>query len=85
MEYNVKILKIEQVTPNVKRFVVEKPKGYTFIPGQATSISINKDEWEYEKRPFTFTSLNDDKYLEVLFSWAKAQEIFSQANLNLKF
>ena len=66
MEYNVKILKIEQVTPNVKRFVVEKPKGYTFIPGQATSISINKDEWEYEKRPFTFTSLNDDKYLEFI-------------------
>ena len=66
MEEIVKILKIEQVTHDVKKFAVEKPKGYEFVPGQATNISINKDEWEHEKRPFTFASLNEDKNLEFI-------------------
>lgn len=60
----VKILSIEDVTHNVKRFVVEKPEGYRFTPGQATDVSINKPGLENELRPFTFTSLNDRNYLE---------------------
>ena len=60
----VKILKIEQVTHDVKRFVVEKPKGYSFVPGQATDVSINEEGWKKEKRPFTFTSLNSEINLE---------------------
>jgi ferredoxin-NADP reductase len=43
---------------------VEKPDGYTFVPGQATEVAINKPEWKNEKRPFTFTSLNEWPYLE---------------------
>src|SRR5206468_6883984 len=35
-----------------------------FVPGQATEVSINKEGWEAEKRPFTFTGLNEDPYLE---------------------
>jgi len=62
--YAVKILKVEKVTHNVKRFVVEKPKGYKFLPGQATEVAINLPGWEEKKRPFTFTSLNSDKFLE---------------------
>ncbi len=60
----VKILEIENVTHNVKRFRVQKPEGYEFIPGQATEVSINKEGWEENKHPFTFTSLNTDEYLE---------------------
>jgi hypothetical protein len=60
----VKILMTQFVTHNVKRFVVEKPRDYSFVPGQATSVSINKEEWIKEERPFTFTSLNDDEVLE---------------------
>lgn len=63
-EHIVKILKTEQVTHNVRRFVLEKPAGYRFIPGQATEVSINKPGWENERRPFTFTSLNDWNFLE---------------------
>jgi ferredoxin-NADP reductase len=37
----VKILNIDKVTHNVKRFQVEKPAGYLFVPGQATEVSIN--------------------------------------------
>lgn len=40
-EHIVKILNIDKVTHNVKRFQVEKPEGYTFNPGQATEVSIN--------------------------------------------
>lgn len=63
-EHVVKILKIENVTHDVKRFVFEKPSRYNFTPGQATEVSVNKEEWKNEKRPFTFTSLNDSPELE---------------------
>ena len=63
-EYVVKILSIEQITHNVKRFRYEKPQGYSFMPGQATDVSINKAGWKDEKRPFTFTCLNNLPYLE---------------------
>jgi ferredoxin-NADP reductase len=53
MEAIVKILEIKQVTHDVKQFRVEKPKGYHFIPGEATDVSINKPEWKEKKNPFT--------------------------------
>jgi ferredoxin-NADP reductase len=66
MAHKVKIQNIEIVTHDVKRFVTEKPKGYKFTPGQATEVAINKKGWEDKKRPFTFTSLNEDDYLEFV-------------------
>ncbi|HEU0063718.1 MAG TPA: FAD-binding oxidoreductase [Flavisolibacter sp.] len=64
MEETVPIISINQVTHNVRQYRVQKPDGYEFIPGQATELSINKPEWVNEKRPFSFTSLNADRYLE---------------------
>ncbi len=63
-EHIVKIISIEPVTHNVKHFKLEKPKDYQFIPGQATEVAINKDKWRKERRPFTFTSLNEWGNLE---------------------
>jgi ferredoxin-NADP reductase len=63
-EYLVEILNIEQRTHNVKTFRIDKPGGYSFISGQATEVSIYKDGWIQEKRPFTFTCLNTNSYLE---------------------
>lgn len=63
-EHIVKILDILMITHNVKRFRVEKPQGYSFIPGQATEVSINVPEFREEKRPFTFTCLNSADFLE---------------------
>ncbi|MEO6831011.1 MAG: FAD-binding oxidoreductase [Chitinophagaceae bacterium] len=62
--HSVRILDIKQVTHDVRSYRVEKPEGYTFIPGQATEVCIDKPEWENERRPFTFTSLNEDDTLE---------------------
>jgi hypothetical protein len=63
-EHVVKILSTEYITYNVKRIKVQKPKGYTFTPGQATRIAINKPGWQDKKRPFSFTSLNSWPQLE---------------------
>lgn len=62
----VKVLEAKFITHDVKRFVVEKPEGYNFIPGQATDISINLPEWKDQLRPFTFTNLRESKYLEFM-------------------
>lgn len=63
-EHIVKILVTEFVTHNVKRFKVSKPDSYTYKPGQATDVVINLPEWKEERRPFTFTSLNEWDHLE---------------------
>ncbi len=60
----VSILHTEPVTHDVRRIVVQKPTQYSFSPGQATEVAVNKSGWENEKRPFTFTSLNEDENLE---------------------
>lgn len=64
MAHKVQILEVENVTHNVRRFRVERPAGYAFVPGQATDVSINQDGWRDEKRPFTFTGLRQWPDLE---------------------
>lgn len=56
---------IERLTPDVRRYRCDKPDGYAFEPGQATEVSLDRDGWREETRPFTFTSLPDDDHLEL--------------------
>lgn len=63
-EHVVKILNVQNVTHDVKRFTLSKPDNYNFKPGQATDIVINHPDWKEERRPFTFTGLNDWDSLE---------------------
>lgn len=80
-EHIVKILSIEQVTHDVKRFQVEKPADYSFIPGQATDVSINTPELMKKKRPFTITSLNASPYLEFTIKiYPRHQGITNELN-----
>jgi ferredoxin-NADP reductase len=60
----VKIKSIKHVTHDVLQIITEKPRQLDFTPGQAVEISINKEGWKNEKRPFTFTCLPDNTYLE---------------------
>ncbi|MGZ6540021.1 MAG: FAD-binding oxidoreductase, partial [Bacteroidia bacterium] len=62
--YIVKIISVEPVTHDVKRFTVQKPRGYKFRPGQATEVSINTPALKNNKHPFTFTSLAENEHLE---------------------
>lgn len=66
MKEIVKVLSTEHLTHDVLRLVIEKPADFSFAPGQATEISINKPDWEKKRRPFTFTSLQDDDFLEFI-------------------
>ena len=63
-QYTVRVKSVYKVTHDVLRIIIEKPEDYLFIPGQATEVSINKEGWRGQKRPFTFTCLPDDEYLE---------------------
>jgi ferredoxin-NADP reductase len=62
--FPVKIRSINKITPDVLCIVTDRPQQYTFTPGQATEISINKTDWVFKKHPFTFTCLPDSDYLE---------------------
>lgn len=63
-EHVLKIKNTEWVTHNVRRFTIERPENYHYEPGQATEVAINLPEWKEERRPFTFTGLNDSENLE---------------------
>lgn len=65
MNYSVNILETEMLNHNVKRFRTKKPAGFEFEPGQATDLVLSKEkDLAKEKRPFTFTSLPEDSWLE---------------------
>lgn len=63
-QYIVKVKSVDKVTHDVLRIVTNKPPKYIFNPGQATEVAINKNGWMNEKRPFTFTCLPEDDYIE---------------------
>jgi len=64
MPYTVEIKAITPVAQNVFSYDLEKPEGFSFEPGQATEVSIDKEGWRDKKRPFTFTALPDEDRLQ---------------------
>lgn len=64
MEYQVTLLMSEFVTHDVKRFIVTRPDGFSFEPGQGVELAIDHPDWREEARPFTPTSQEDDEVLE---------------------
>jgi len=64
MQYRTTILMSQFVTHDVKRFVLEKPEGFSFTPGQGIEMVIDQPRWREEGRPFTPTCHTDDGVLE---------------------
>lgn len=62
--YKVTVTQVEPVTHNVVRIRTERPPELEFVSGQATEIFLDKVGWENEGRPFTFTGLPENDYLE---------------------
>ncbi|MEO7264478.1 MAG: flavodoxin reductase [Ferruginibacter sp.] len=83
-QHFVKIKSLDKVTHDVLKIVTEKPKAYGFIPGQATEVSINKSGWETQKRPFTFTCLPENDYLEFTIKTYPSHEGVTNELLQLK-
>jgi len=80
----VKIKSIQHLTHDVIKIVTEKPPEYTFTPGQATEIAINKNSWKEEKRPFTFTCLPDSDFLEFTIKTYPSHKGVTNELLKLK-
>ncbi len=83
-QYLVKIKSIKHVTHDVLKIVTEKPQQYNFTPGQATEVSINKNGWQNETRPFTFTSLPHYDYLEFNIKTYPSHKSVTNELLQLK-
>ena len=65
MKHSSTILMTEFVTHDVKRFILNKPRNFDYEPGQGVKMVIDEPKWRNEEsRPFTPTSLRDDKILE---------------------
>lgn len=65
MEYPVTILKREQLTHDVVRLTMERPKDYFFTAGQAIDFKLDRPAVKDKVSPFTFTGLNISNYLEL--------------------
>ena len=64
MNQAVTILMTEFVTHDVKHFMVTKPEGFDFTPGQGVELAINRAGLSEDGHPFTPTSLPQDRILE---------------------
>lgn len=64
MKYSTQVIAVEHVTHDTLGLTLHKPQGYSYSPGQATDLAIQKPGWETEWRPFTFTSLPEEDRLE---------------------
>lgn len=64
MTYKLTLKSITPVTHDTNRLRFDKPAGFDFRPGQATLMTLDRDGWREEERPFTFTSLPDWEDLE---------------------
>jgi ferredoxin-NADP reductase len=80
----VKIISIQNITHDVLQIVTEKPANFNFTPGQATEISINKTGWKAEKRPFTFTSLPENDFLEFTIKIYPSHKSVTNKLLDMK-
>ncbi len=66
MSFKLEVQEVSEVTHNVRRIRIPKPDGYEFVPGQATEVAVDRDGWRDKKRPFTFTSIPSDPWLEFV-------------------
>jgi cytochrome-b5 reductase len=65
MAYDSTLLMREFVTHDVKRFMVSRPEGLDWKPGQGVELSLDTPEWRDQPRPFTPTSLSEDRLIEL--------------------
>lgn len=62
----VEIKSIKRLNHDVLAIKTSKPENCNFLPGQATRMAICKEGWYNEDRPYTFTSLPNEKELEFV-------------------
>lgn len=83
-KHKVKILSAEKIAQNIYRLLLEKPEGYTFLPGQFTEVTINGENDENYKRHFSFTGLNQVNYLEFIIKSCGNNDILVKKIIGLQ-
>lgn len=65
MSYQIVFIQhMEHITHDVVQIRTDRPGKFTFHPGQAAEISVNRPDWLNAVRPFTFTNTPDTDFLE---------------------
>jgi cytochrome-b5 reductase len=65
MAYPIRLLMSGFVTHDTRRFVLERPEGLEFEPGQGVELTIERNPWRGQGHPFTPTCLPQDRVLEL--------------------
>src|SRR5512138_1168187 len=80
----LRITSIRHITHDVLQIITAKPDGIEFNPGQAADISINQEGWRDEIRPFTFTCLPRDHFLQFTIKTFPERKSVTNRLLSLK-
>lgn len=67
LPHSVEILRKERLTHDVIRFELQRPEGYSFTAGQAIEANVDEPDSALDDSPFTFTGLQADPNLELIF------------------
>ena len=65
MNHYVKIESIKHVTHDVLQIRVEKPRAFSFTPGQATEVTVNKTRADIILQP-EFEKLSGKNFINIL-------------------
>lgn len=66
MSYELRLAEIETVARRVHHLRMRRPKEFSYVPGQAVDLTLDREGWRNEPRPFTMVSLPDAEDLEFL-------------------
>lgn len=66
MQHSAQLLHTSFITHDVRQYVVTRPEGLDYTPGQGVELAIDAEGWREEGRPFTPTSLADEPVLEFV-------------------
>tara|TARA_R110001599_G_scaffold177011_1_gene369135 strand:- start:1661 stop:2353 length:693 start_codon:yes stop_codon:yes gene_type:complete len=64
--YRAKVLQKQKINHNVMRLHIERPYGYSFTPGQAIDLSIDRPGYELDVAPFTIFNAVTSSILELI-------------------
>lgn len=79
MAYSTRLLMRGFVTHDTDRYLIERPDGFTFEPGQGAELTIERGPWHEQGRPFTPTSWVDDQVLEFTIKRYPESDGFTMA------
>lgn len=65
-QHTVRILKKDQLTHDVFRFILERPSGFHFTAGQAIEVTVDHPALINKPAPFTLTGLSEEDFLEII-------------------